>query len=123
MRFRYRLLGVVLVCMITFVMFANDYYQTNIKTNDVEEEVTTVQKETIHFWYTDEGMRDYINNAAVMFEEKNGVRVFPELVSDDNAYVESIKDKRDKNVKFFNIRLLLTNFHAQTIPAPILHIY
>lgn len=46
-------------------------------------------KETIYFWYTDETLTDYINNAAVSFGEKEGVRVIPVLVS-GSEYLEAI---------------------------------
>lgn len=46
-------------------------------------------KETIHFWYTDEAMADYINSAAVAFGEKYDVRVIPKQVS-DSEYLEAV---------------------------------
>ena len=47
------------------------------------------QKETIHFWYSDENLSSFINSAAVAFGEKEGVRVLPELKA-DNEYLEAI---------------------------------
>lgn len=47
------------------------------------------QKETIYFWYTDEAMTNFINNAAVAFGEREGVRVIPVLTS-DSEYLEAI---------------------------------
>ncbi len=49
------------------------------------------KKETIYFWYDDAGMSDYINSAAVMFGEKNKVRVLPQLVS-ESRYLEAINE-------------------------------
>lgn len=46
-------------------------------------------KETIYFWYTDDALTDYINNAAVSFGEKEGVRVIPVLAS-GSEYLEAI---------------------------------
>lgn len=44
---------------------------------------------TIYFWYTDDELTDYINNAAVSFGEKEGVRVIPVLAS-GSEYLEAI---------------------------------
>lgn len=46
-------------------------------------------KETIYFWYMDDALTDYINNAAVSFGEKEGVRVIPVLAS-GSEYLEAI---------------------------------
>ncbi len=46
-------------------------------------------KDTIYFYYDDETMADYINSAAVVFGEKYGVRVMPQLVS-GSEYLETI---------------------------------
>lgn len=48
-------------------------------------------KETIYFWYSDSGLSDYINSAAVAFGEERDVRVIPILVS-DSAYLEAINE-------------------------------
>ena len=49
------------------------------------------QKETIHFWYSDEALTNFLNSAAVAFGEREGVRVIPMLVS-ENEYLEAIND-------------------------------
>lgn len=46
-------------------------------------------KETIYFWYTDDALTDYLNSAAVVFNEENDVRVMPILVS-ATEYLETI---------------------------------
>ncbi len=46
-------------------------------------------KETIYVWYNDETMTDYINGAAVLYGDENGVRVIPHLVS-ESEYLEAI---------------------------------
>lgn len=56
---------------------------------EVAEEI--VEKDTIHFWYSDEAMADYFNSAAVVFGEKYGVRVMPHQVS-ASEYLEAIND-------------------------------
>ena len=46
-------------------------------------------KETIYVWYNDETMTDYINGAAVLYGDENGVRVIPHLVS-ESEYLEAL---------------------------------
>lgn len=46
-------------------------------------------KETIYVWYNDETMTDYINGAAVLYGDENGVRVIPHLVS-ESEYLETV---------------------------------
>lgn len=49
-------------------------------------------KESIYFWYTDETLTDYLNSAAVAFNEtKEDIRVVPVLVS-ANDYLEAINE-------------------------------
>ena len=47
------------------------------------------KKETIYVWYSDDSMTDYINGAAVVYGDENGVRVIPHLVS-ESEYLEAI---------------------------------
>ena len=46
-------------------------------------------KETIYVWYNDSTMTDYINGAAVLYGDENGVRVIPHLV-EESEYLETI---------------------------------
>ena len=47
-------------------------------------------KESVYFWYTDETLTDYLNSAAVAYNEtKKNIRVVPMLVS-ANDYLEAI---------------------------------
>ena len=49
-------------------------------------------KESIYFWYTDETLTDYLNSAAVAFNEtKEDIRVVPVLAS-ANDYLEAINE-------------------------------
>lgn len=48
-----------------------------------------VQKETIHLWYTDASLTDYLNSKAVSFYETTDIRVEPMLVS-GLEYLEAI---------------------------------
>ena len=36
-----------------------------------------VQKETIHLWYTDASLTDYLNSKAVSFYEETDIRIMP----------------------------------------------
>ena len=48
------------------------------------------QKDTLYFWYTDEGMTDYLNSVAVSYNEtKDDVRVVPVLKS-GSEYLEHV---------------------------------
>ena len=38
-------------------------------------------RDTLHIWYTDEALTDYMNSAAVSFQEKYDIRVVPVLTS------------------------------------------
>ena len=59
-------------------------------TEEADEVINMVEeKDTIYFWYSDETMSDFINSAAVVFGEKHGVRVMPQLVS-GREYLEAI---------------------------------
>lgn len=49
------------------------------------------RKETIYFWYSDDGLTNFINNAAVSFNEKENVRVIPVLTS-ANEYLEALNN-------------------------------
>jgi maltose-binding protein MalE len=60
-----------------------------ISANESRSIFTFGDKETIYFWYSDDSLTDYINNAAVSFGEKEGVRVIPVLAS-GNGYLEAI---------------------------------
>ena len=48
-------------------------------------------KKTIHIWYTDDEITDYISSAALEFYEENDIRVVPVLVS-GLEYLESINE-------------------------------
>ena len=79
----------VVVLMCYFGMQEMKPLQEPEKEESTEEVVVEEKKETLHFWYSDDTMSDYINSAAVTFGERYDVRVFPHLVS-DSAYLEAI---------------------------------
>lgn len=49
------------------------------------------RKETIYFWYSDDSLTGFINNAVVSFNEKENVRVIPVLAS-GNEYLEAVNN-------------------------------
>ncbi len=89
MRLKERLIAVAAV----LGMAASVFCGSLVSLGDGEELETPIslfrQKETIHFWYSDEALTNFINSAAVAFGEREGVRVLPELVS-ENEYLEAI---------------------------------
>lgn len=84
-----KLLSVLLMlCVLAGMIYVG---QSGMAIQKKEEVTDTGNKETIYFWYSDEGMTDFINSAAVSFGEANGVRVIPHLVS-GNQYLEAINE-------------------------------
>lgn len=75
-------LGAVLALLIHLGL--DDY-----KTLAERAEERRVRKETIHLWYTDEALTDYINSVALNFYEDTDIRVVPTLVS-GSEYLEQI---------------------------------
>ncbi len=75
------------------VMAASVFFASMLGAGETEDKDMPVtwygQKETIHFWYYDEALTNFLNSAAVAFGEREGVRVLPELVS-ENEYLEAI---------------------------------
>ena len=63
------------------------------------------QKETIYVWYDDDTMTDYINGAAVLYGDENGVRVIPHLVS-ESEYLETINQASLKDEQVPDVFLL-----------------
>lgn len=89
MHWKKRLLSVAAV----FIMAVAVLYGSTLEMSGAEEGANPFrwfdQKETIYFWYSDETMSNFINNAAVSFGEREGVRVIPVLTS-DSEYLEAI---------------------------------
>ena len=56
-----------------------------------QESFLTRKKDTLRLWYTDESLTDYLNAAAVAYNEQNDIRVEAVLV-DDSEYVEAINE-------------------------------
>ena len=89
MRLKKRLTAVAAVVVMAASVFFGCMLGAG-ETEDVEMPITWYgQKETIHFWYSDDALTNFLNSAAVAFGEREGVRVLPELVS-ENEYLEAI---------------------------------
>ncbi len=74
-------------------MAAAVLYGSTLEMSGADEEASRLswfdRKETIHLWYADENLTDYLNSAAVSFGEREGVRVLPVLAS-DSEYLEVV---------------------------------
>lgn len=86
---RVKLFSILALAGITAGLFAYNGFLENLPEEEVMEIPGVYGKETIRFWYADEGLSDYINSAAVAFGEKEDIRVIPELVS-ESEYLEAI---------------------------------
>lgn len=75
------------------VMAAAVLYGSTFAAGDAEETGSPLtwgdDKETIYFWYSDDGMTNFVNSAAVSFGEREGVRVIPVLTS-ESEYLEAV---------------------------------
>ena len=89
MRIKKRLLSTLaVVCVMAGLLYAG---VSGMKIGEEEIPELFDTKETIYFWYSDAGLSDYINSAAVVFGEERDARVIPVLVS-DSAYLEAINE-------------------------------
>ena len=70
----------VVSAFLVFVMLVSVLYAGNQVKEQEEQEVFDNTK-TLHVWYTDEALTDYISSMAVKYNEKYGVRVIPTLQS------------------------------------------
>jgi len=84
-----RVISVAAVAVMAAVVFGGSFLGSE-NPEETESPLTWFgYKETIHFWYTDDSLTNFINSAAVAFGEQEGVRVLPELVS-DKEYLEAV---------------------------------
>ena len=70
----------VLSAFLVLVMLFSVLYAGNLVKEQEKQEVFDNTK-TLHIWYTDEALTDYISSMAVKYNEENGVRVIPTLKS------------------------------------------
>lgn len=90
MSLRKRLYSAVLVLILA--VYAFHVGRSGVMISDSTAESIFKHKESIYFWYTDESLTDYINSAAVAYNEmKEDIRVVPMLAS-ANDYLEAINE-------------------------------
>lgn len=70
----------VISAFLVLVMLFSVLYLGNQKKEQEKLEVFDNTR-TLHIWYTDEALTDYISSMAVKYNEENGVRVIPTLQS------------------------------------------
>lgn len=89
MHLKKRLTAVAAVLvMAAAILYGSTFATAN--TEDVDAPMTWgSDKETIYFWYSDDGMTNFINSAAVSFGEREDVRVIPVLTA-ESEYLEAI---------------------------------
>ena len=101
MNLKRRIVAVVVVVAMLFVTVHAGKMELSASSAEVETEEEDVQKETIYFWYTDETMMNYINNAAVTFGKEENVRIIP-IFKETNKLLDEINtaslDVREKQL-------------------------
>ena len=70
----------VISAFLVLIMLFSVLYAGNVVKEQEKQEVFDNTK-TLHIWYTDEALTDYISSMAVKYNEENGVRVIPTLKS------------------------------------------
>ncbi len=89
MTLRKRLLAALLVVCVAVGIIYVGMSGMQVSEENPKHQFSFGEKETIYFWYSDEGLTDYINSAAVAFGEKENIRVIPVLTA-DSEYLEAI---------------------------------
>lgn len=89
MHFEKRIRAVLTVVLLTVAVIYGATRQMAVRDTQARFDIRNRDKETIYFWYTDEGMTSFINSAAVNFGEREGVRVIPVLTS-EGEYLEAV---------------------------------
>lgn len=107
MRFRFKLIAVTLVAVMTVGI-----YHLGVNNNEaVEEDQKQAYNKTenVYLWYTDDSLTDFFTSAAVAFHEENeDVRVIPELVTGDE-YLEYINGASVEGKHFPDAFLLMND--------------
>ncbi len=67
--------SVLVLVLLFFVLYAGN------RVKEEEKQAVFDNAKTIHIWYTDEALTDYISSMAVKYNEEYGVRVIPSLQS------------------------------------------
>lgn len=100
MNLKSRIIAVMMVAAMLLLTIHAGRMELSASSAEVETEEENTQKETIYFWYTDEAMMNYINNAAVTFGKEENVRIIPifketdKLLDEINAASIDIHEKQ-----------------------------
>lgn len=88
MNFKKRLAAVLAVGIVAGLVGYAGVNKMTVKER-AEEDTFFLHKDTLYLWYMDEGLTDYLNSAAVAYNEKYNVRVVPRLTS-GRDYLEEL---------------------------------
>lgn len=87
MSFRKRLAAILSVSIVAGLVWYAGINKLTIK--EEEEMPFFIHKDTLSLWYTDENLTDYLNSAAVAYNEKYDVRIIPHLTT-GRDYLEEL---------------------------------
>lgn len=105
MTLRKRLLAVlVILCVAAGIIYVG-MSGMQVTGEKPSNEFSLGNKETIYFWYSEEGLTDYINSAAVAFGEKENVRVIP-VLTEDSEYLEAVNKASISGEKIPDVYLI-----------------
>lgn len=91
MSFRTRLISALVVIALLAGLIGISIYGTGNAGSTSES--LFASRETLHFWYTDDALSDYLNDVIVAYNEQGGdYRVEPELITDTD-YIMKINDQ------------------------------
>ena len=65
--------------LVVVMLFSVLYLGNQVKEQEKQEVFDNTK--TLHIWYTDEALTDYLSSMAVRYNEEHGVRVIPTLQS------------------------------------------
>lgn len=87
MHIRRKFFSALIILAMTVAALFGDLYPGH---SLIESDTTREKKEVLTIWYTDDYLDEYIRNAAVVFEEKTGIKVISTKVS-GIEYLEQIQ--------------------------------
>lgn len=88
MNFKKRLAAVLAVSVMAGLVWYAGADKMTVR-EKAEEDTFFLHKDTLYLWYMDESLTDYLNSAAVAYNEKYNVRVVPRLTS-GRDYLEEL---------------------------------
>lgn len=88
MNFKKRLAAVLVVCIMAGLVWFAGINKLTIE-EKTEDHSFFMRKDTLYLWYMDENLTDYLNSAAVAYNEKYNVRIVPRLTT-GREYLEEL---------------------------------